>query len=156
MPDASYSISDIQNFFEYIIKKNEAIVNNPPVKTVNEIKNRIVFKIKTSYKLELLPPETMKLLGSTKKYVDQEKDGENVPKLESAKFVLVHCNLVNNNYQQASKVLFTFGQNKQFGLLLNIAPHSLTMLNTTNTKFSFVEVWFTNQNSKQGLVSHFK
>ena len=156
MPDASYSISDIQNFFEYIIKKNEAIVNNPPVKTVNEIKNRIVFKIKTSYKLELLPPETMKLLGSTKKYVDQEKDGENVPKLESAKFVLVHCNLVNNNYQQASKVLFTFGQNKQFGLLLNTAPHSLTMLNTTNTKFSFVEVWFTNQNSKQGLVSHFK
>ena len=66
----------------------------------------------------------MKLLGSTKKDVDQAKDGEDVPKLESAKVVLVHCNLVNNNYQQAPKVLFTFVTNKQFGQLINISPHS--------------------------------
>ena len=65
----------------------------------------------------------MKLLGSTKKDVDQDKDGEDVPKLESAALVLVHCNLVNNNYQQALKVLFTFLRNKQFGQLINIAPH---------------------------------
>ena len=65
----------------------------------------------------------MKLLGSTKKDVDQDKDGEDVPKLESAALVLVHCNLVNNNYQQALKVLFTFVRNKQFGQLINIAPH---------------------------------
>ena len=156
-PDGSYSISDIQDYFEYIIKKHETIADNPPIQIcTNKIKNRIVFKIKTGYKIELLSPETMKLLGSTKKDVDQVKDGEDVPKLESVEVVLVHCNLVNNNYQQASKVLFTFGQNKQFGLLLNTAPHSLTMLNKTNTKFSFVEVWFTDQNSKQGLVSHFK
>ena len=57
----------------------------------------------------------------------------------------MHCNLVNNNYQQASKVLFIFILNKQFGQLINIAPHSLIMLNTTNAEFSFVEVWFTDQ-----------
>ena len=90
----------------------------------------------------------MRLSGSTKKDVDQDKDGENVPKLESVEVVLVHCNLVNNNYQQASKVLFTFVPNKQFGQLINIAPHSLTMLSTTNTEFSFIEVWFTDQNSE--------
>ena len=72
---------------------------------VNKIKNRIVFKIKTDYKLDLLSPETMKLLGTLKKDVDKDKDGENVPKLESVEVVLVHCNLVNNNFQQASKVI---------------------------------------------------
>ena len=66
----------------------------------------------------------MKLLGSTKNDVDQAKDGEDVPKLESVKVVLVHCNLVNNNYQQAAKVLFTFVTNKQLGQLINISPHS--------------------------------
>ena len=116
---------------------------------MNKAKNRIVFKIKTGYKLELLSPETMKLLGSIKKDVDQDKDVENVPKLESVEVVLVHCNLVNSNYQQASKVSFTFVPNKQFGQLTSISPHSLTMLNTTNTEFLFVEVWFTDQNSKQ-------
>ena len=63
----------------------------------------------------MLSPETMKLLGSTKKDVDQDKGGEDVSKIESVEVVLVHCNLVNNNYQQASKVLFTFVTNKQFG-----------------------------------------
>ena len=116
---------------------------------VNKIKNRIVFKIKTGYKLELLSPETMKLLGITKKDVDQDKDEKNVPKLESVEVVLAHCNLVNNNYQKASKVLFTFVPNKHFGRLINIAPHSLTMLNTNDTEFSSIEVWFTDQNSKQ-------
>ena len=90
----------------------------------------------------------MKLLGSTKKDVDQDKDGEDVPKLKSVEVVLLHCNLVNNNYQQTSKGLFTFVPNKQFGQLINIAPHSLIMLNTTNTEFSFIEVWFTDQNSE--------
>ena len=68
-----------------------------------------------------------------------------MPKLESPEVFLVHFNLVNNNYQQTSKVLFTFVPNKQFGQLINIAPHSLTMLSTTNTKISSVEVWFTDQ-----------
>ena len=125
------------------------MTENLPVEIYpNKIKNRIVFKIKTGYKLELISPEIMKLLGSAKKDVDKNKDGEDVPKLESVEVVLVHCNLVNNNYQQASKVLFTFVPNKQFGQLINIAPHSLTMLSTTNTEFSFIEVWFTDQNSE--------
>ena len=90
----------------------------------------------------------MKLLGSTKKVVDKDKNGENVPKLESVEVVLVHCNLVKNDYQHTSKVLFTFVPNKQFGLLVNISPHSLTMMNTVKTKFSTVEVWFTVQVNK--------
>ena len=90
----------------------------------------------------------MKLLGNTRKDVDQDKDGEDVPRLESVEVVLLHCNLVNSNYQQTSKVLFTFVPNKQFGQLTNIAPHSLTMLGATNPEFSFIEVWFTDQNSE--------
>ena len=74
----------------------------------------------------------MKLLKSTKEDVDQDKDGEDVPKLESVEVVLVHCKLVNNNYQQASKVLFTFVPNKQFRQLINMASHSLKMLSTAN------------------------
>ena len=65
----------------------------------------------------------MKLLGSTKKDVDQNKDGGDVPKLEFVELVLVHCNLVNNNYQQISKVLFTFVPNEQSGQLITIASH---------------------------------
>ena len=77
----------------------------------------------------------MKLLGSTKKDVNKNKDGEDVPKLESVEVVLVHCNLVNNSYQQASNILFTFVSNKKFGQLITISPHILTMLKTTNAEF---------------------
>ena len=70
-------------------------------------------------------------------------------KLESVEVVLVHCNLVNNTYQKASKVLFTFVSNKQFTQIITIPPHSLTMLNTKNTELSSTKVWFIGQNSKQ-------
>ena len=83
----------------------------------------------------------MKLLRSTKKDVDKDKNGEDVPKIESVEVVLVHCNVVNNSYQQTSKVLFTFVPNKQFGQLITILPHSLMMLKTTNTEFQFVVYW---------------
>ena len=150
LPDGSYSIADMQDYFEFIIKKYEILTENPPVQIYpNETKNRIVFKIKARYKLESLSPETMKLLGSIRKDVDKDEDGKDVTKLESVEFVLVHCNLVNNNYQQASKALFTFVPNKQFGHLINISPHSLTMLGTTNSEFSFIELWFTDQNSER-------
>ena len=100
LPDGSYSIADIQDYFEFIIKKHEALTENPSIQIYpNKIINRMVFKIKTGYKLELLSPETMKLLGSTKKVVDKDKIGENVPKLESVEVILVHCNLVKNDYQ---------------------------------------------------------
>ena len=125
LPDGSYCIEDIQDYYEFIIKKQETLTENPPIEIYpNKIKNRIVFKIKTRYKLELLSPETMKLLGRTIKDVDQNKNEEDVPKLESVEVVLVDCNLVNNNYQQASKLLFIFVPNKKFGKLINIAPHS--------------------------------
>ena len=139
----------IQDYFEFIIKNHETLTDNPSIKVYSyKINYRIVFKIKNGYKLELLAPETMKLLGSTKNVVDKDKNSENVPKLESVEVVLVHCDLVKNDYQHASKVLFTFAPNKQFGQLLNISPHVFTMMNTVNTEFSSVEIWFPDQSSK--------
>ena len=90
----------------------------------------------------------MRLLGSGKKEVAKDKDGENVPKLDPIEIVWVHCNLVKNDYQHTSKVLFTFVSNKQSGQLINISPHSLIKMNTVNTEFSSVEVWFIDQASK--------
>ena len=98
LSDGSYSISDIQDYFEFIIKKHEALTENPPVWIYpNKIKNRTVFKIKTGNKLELLAAETMKLLGSTKNEVDADKNGENISKSESVEVVLVHCNLLSTH-----------------------------------------------------------
>ena len=90
----------------------------------------------------------MQLLGSSEKVIDKNKDGEIVPRLETVEVVLVHCNLVNNNYQQASKVLLTFVPNKQFGQLITITPHSPTMLKTTNAEFSSIKIWFTDQKNR--------
>ena len=149
LPDGSYSIDDIQDYFEFITKKHETLSENSSIQIYpNKIKNRIVFKIKYGYNRELLTSETMKLLGSTKKVVDKDKNGENVPKLEIVEVVLVHCNLVKNDYQHTSKVLFTFVPNKTFGQLINISPRAFTMMNTVNTEFSYVEIWFTDQSSK--------
>ena len=131
LPDSSYSIDDNQDYFEFIIKKHENLTEDPPVGIYqNKIKNRIVFKKKTSYNLELLTPERMRLLGSTKKDVDADKNGEIAPNIESFKVVLIHCNLVKNGYQYSSKVLFSFVTNKQFGQLINISQESLIMMNT--------------------------
>ena len=88
----------------------------------------------------------MKLLGSTSSIIDADKNSENVPRLENIEVVLVHCNLVNNSYQQHSRVLFTFVPTKRYGQLISISPHSLVFLKTINTEFSEI-VWFTNQNN---------
>ena len=85
----------------------------------------------------MLTPETMKLLGNGKKDVDKDKDGENVPKLESVEAVLVHYNVVKNEWQHTTKVLFTFVPNKQFQQLINISLHLLTMMNTISTGIFF-------------------
>ena len=149
MPDGSYSVAALQNYFECIIKKHETFTDVSPVLIyVNEINNRIVFKIKSGYKLELLLKETMKLFGSTSNSINKDKNSELVPKLESVDFVLVHCNLVNNSYQQASKVLFTFVPNKKYGQLITVSPHSLIILKTVNTEFLFIEIWFTDQDNR--------
>ena len=89
---------------------------------VNKIENMVTFKIKNGYYLELLTPETIKLLESTESKITKDKNGENVPHLEIAELVLIHCNLVNNNYQQNSRILYTFVPNKPFGSLLEISP----------------------------------
>ena len=149
VPDGSYSIDALQNYTEYIIKIQETITDVSPVLIyVNEINNRIVFKIKSGYKLELLSKETMKLLGSTSNPIDKDKNSELVPKLESVDLVLVHCNVVNNSYQQASKVSFTFVPNKKYGQLITVSPEALIMLKTFNTEFSFIEIWFTDQDNR--------
>ena len=120
LPDGSYNISEIQDYIEYIIKKHETIGENAPILIyTNTINNRIIFKIKSRYKLELLSKETMKLLGSTKDTIDADKNSENVPKLEDVEVVLV----------------------------ISISPHSLVFLKTLNTDFSEIEVWFTDQNN---------
>ena len=116
LPDGSYNIPAIQNYIEYIIKKHETIADTAAILIyAYKINNGIVFKIKTGYKLELLSKGTMKLLGSTSSIIDVDKNSENVPRLENVEVVLVHCNLVNNSYQQLSRVLCTFVPNKQYG-----------------------------------------
>ena len=148
LPDGSYIISEIQDYIEYVIKKHETIGENAPkLIYANTIFNGIVFKIKIGYKLELLSKETMKLLGSTSSIIDANKNSEKVPRLENVEVVLVHCNLVNNSYQQHSRTLFTFVPTKQYGQLISISPHSLAFLKTVNTEFSEIEVWFTDQNN---------
>ena len=106
LPDGSYSVSDIQDYFEYILKKHEENNNKPSIQIyVNKIENRITLKIKDGYSLELLTKETMKLLGSTENKITKDKNLENVPHLEIIEVVLVHCNIVNNDYQQDSRAL---------------------------------------------------
>ena len=123
LPDGSYSISDIQDYFEYILKKHSESVDNPPVEIfVSRNEKWITFKIKNGYYRELLTPETVKLLGSTESKITGEKNSENVPHLEFVELVLIHCNIVDDSYQQNSRILFTFVPNKPFGSLLEISP----------------------------------
>ena len=149
LPDGSYSVSDIQDYFKYILKKHGENTNKPSVQIyVNKIENRITFKIKHGYSLELLTPETMKLLGSSKNKITKNKNGENVPHLQITEVILVHCNMVNNDYQQDSRVLYTFVPNKPFGSLLEISPTNHIFLKTFNSEYDEIKVWFTDQNSK--------
>ena len=115
---------------------------------INRIENRITFKIKSVYYLELLTPETTKLLGSTGSKITKNKNGENVPHLEVVELVLVHCNLVNNDYQQDSRILFTFIPNKSFGSLLEISPTNHVLLKAFNSEFQEVKIWFIDQTNK--------
>ena len=139
LPDGSYSVSDIQDYFEYILKKHTESVDNPSIR---------IYVNKNGYYLELLTPETMKLLGSTESKITKDKNGENVPHLEIVEVVLVHCNLVNNDYQQNSRILYTFVPNKTFGSLFEISPPNHAFLKTFNSEFQEIKIWFTDQTSK--------
>ena len=89
----------------------------------------------------------MKLLGSTSSIIDKDKNSDTVPRLENVEVDLIPCNLVNNSYQQHSRVLFTFVPNKKYGQLISISPHSLVFLKTMNTDFSEIEIRFSDQNN---------
>ena len=150
LPDGSYSVSDIQDYFEYILKKHETVTDNPSIRIyINKIENRVIFKLKTGYHLEFLTSETMKLLDSTKSKITKDKNGESVPCLEITEVVLVYYNIAENDYGQDSTVLHEFLPNKSFCQLLNISPKNSIFLETFNPEFSYIEVWFTqDQNSK--------
>ena len=105
-----------------------------------EAENRITLKIKTGYYLELLTPETMKLLRSTKSKKTKNKNNENAPYLEITEAILVHCNVVNNSYQQNSRVLYTFALNKSLGQLLDISLENFIFLKTFDSEFLYIEV----------------
>ena len=90
----------------------------------------------------------MKLLGSTKNKITKDKNGENVLHLEITEVLLFHCDIANNDYQQDSRVLYTFVQNKPFGSLLEISPTNHIFLKTLNSEYDEIKVWFTDQNSQ--------
>ena len=149
LPDGSYSLSDIQDYFECILKKHGKNTDKPSVQIyVNKTENRVTFEIKDGYSLELLPSESMKLLGSTENKIAKDKNGKNVLYLEITEVVLVHCNIVNNDYQQDSRVLYTFVPNKPFGSLLEISPTNHIFLKTFNSEYPNIKVWFTYENSQ--------
>ena len=107
--DGSYLVSDIQGYFEYILKKHNENIDNPLTRiNVNKNENSITFQIKKGYYLQLLTPETMNLLGSTESKITKSKNGETVPHLNITEVLLVYCNIVNNDYQKDSRVLYTF------------------------------------------------
>ena len=117
LPDASHSISDSQDYFEFILKKHGEDIDEPSVQIyVNKIENRVTFKIKNGYSLEHLAPETMKLLESTENKT-KDKNGENVLHLEMTEVVLLHCDIINNDYQQDSRLLYALVPNKLLGSL---------------------------------------
>ena len=144
IPDGSYEISQIQNcFLDEVIKKHESSVKSNEQSPIsiyaNRILNRVTFRIETGYKLELLTNETMRLLGDGP-IIDTTKNGENVPKLENVRNVLVFCNLVPNVYLQDSKLLFSFVPNSRFGSLLSITPQVLKYCDTVDSIFDYIEI----------------
>ena len=102
---------------------------------VDKIQNRITFRTKNGFSLEPLTPETVKLLGSTGNKITKDKNSENVPHLEITEVVLIHCNIVNNEYRQDSRVFYTFVQKKPFGSLLEISLTNHIFLKTFNSEF---------------------
>ena len=136
-----YSVSDIQDYFDYVLKKHGENTDKPSVQIyVNKIENRVTFKTKDRYSLELLTSETMKLFGSTENKITKDKNGENVPHLEITEVLLVHCNIVTDDYQQDSRVLYMFIPNKPFGSLLEISPTIYIFLKTLNSDYDETKV----------------
>ena len=115
---------------------------------MSRTENRIIFKIKTANFLKHLTPKKMKLLESTKNKITENKNGENVPHLESTEVILVHCNIFSHDYQQDWRFLYTFAPNNRFGKLFKISVKNLIFPKTFNSQFQEIKVWFTNQNNQ--------
>ena len=152
VPDSSYEISQMRNYFlDEVVKKHASNVKSneqsPILIYANRMLNRVSFRIKTGYKLELLTNETMRLLGDGP-IIDTTKNSENVPKLEIVRNVLVFCNLVENVYVQDRKLLFSFVPNSRFGSLLSITPQVLKYCDTVDSIFDFIEISFAHQNGR--------
>ena len=139
----SYYVSDNPDYVKFILKKHAAVTDNPSIMIYAD--NRTTFKIKRGYYLELLTAETMTY---TKSKIIKDENGENVSHLQITEVIFVHCNIVNNDYQQDSYVLCTFVLNKSFGQLLDISPRNFIFLKSFKPEFSYIEAWFTDQNYK--------
>ena len=138
-----------KKFFGHLLKRHGESVGKPSVQIyVYKIENRTTFKIKNEYSLELVTPETMKFLGSTENKITKDRNIQNARHLEVTEVVLVHCDIVNNNSQQDSRVLDTFVPNKLFSSLLEIYPINHIFLKSFNSEYDEIKVWFTNQNSQ--------
>ena len=137
LPNGSYSVLDNEDYFAHILKKHGENIDNLTIRTyANKIKNRITFKIKNGYNLTLLTSETMQLLWSTENKITKDENVESVPHLETTEVLLVYCNIVNNDYQQNSRALYTFIPNKLF-----------FPLKTSNSEFQAIKVWVKDRNS---------
>ena len=150
LPDGSYEISDIQDCFSKMINKHEKVETNEESTILiypNGVKSRIVFKIKTGYKLELLSKETQKLLGDGP-IIDKDKNSKNVPQLDQVEYVLLHCNIVENDYLQNSKLLYEFVPDKKFGQLIFVKSPAFIQCKTSDSIFDYIEIWFTDENNK--------
>ena len=128
---------------------HETLTDKSPIQIhTNKIQNRVIFNIKSEYYLELLMPKTMKLPGSTEQIINKDKIGDNVQQREITEVVLLHWNILNNQYQHDSRVLSTFVARQSFGQLLHISPkNQIIYSGNFHSDFSYIKVWFTNQNS---------
>ena len=127
-------------YFEYITKKHEIVTDNSAISIyVNKIENKLTFKIST--------PEAMNLLGSTKNKTNNEKNFEDLFRLQNTEVALVQYNILKNHYWHDSRVLCTFVLNKSFGQLSDISSKNFIFLKTFNSEFSYIELWFTDQSS---------
>ena len=133
-----------------ISSKTWTVTDNTRIKAYkNKTENGIIFKIKTDYYLEILTPETMKLLWSIINTISRDNDGENVPHWEITVVVLlVHCNIISKDYKHDSIVLYTFVPNKSLSRLLDVSPKHFLFSKTFNSVLLHNDVWFTDQNSK--------
>ena len=147
LPEGSYNVSDINEYFQFIVKKHTKDHDKDIEIYANKVKNRVAFKLGAGVSLEFMSPETQKFLGFSVNKVTGTGNGDKVPQLETVQTVLVHCNLVDNDYQRDSMILYSFVPDKSFGNILSIQPSDFIWLKTFNSEFNYIEVWFSDQDS---------